>query len=84
MLSEEQMEALNLVLVTVGLMGAGCLATVASAYVYPLAMRVRGQAHGRFAGLSTIGAPAESGSVCRVDGSGPATTQVAAPNLIVA
>lgn len=78
------MEFLNLVLLVVGLIGAGCLATVASAYVYPLAVRVRGQAHGRFAGLSADEASAQGGPKRTVGGQGPVGAQSAAPNLIVA
>jgi len=33
------------------LIGVGCCATVLSVYVFPLSVRVRGQRHGRFAGL---------------------------------
>jgi hypothetical protein len=35
------------------LIGAGCAATVLSVYLYPLSIRMRGQDHGRFAGLSS-------------------------------
>jgi hypothetical protein len=56
------MEAVALSLVAVGLAVLGCAATVLSARVIPLWIRVRGQAHGRFAGLSAAQEAPVSGS----------------------
>jgi hypothetical protein len=46
------MEAIRLLFDAVGLILVGCAATVASAHLVPLWIRVLGQPHGRFAGLS--------------------------------
>ena len=41
------------IVAALALIGAGCAATALSVYLYPLSMRMRGQDHGRFAGLSS-------------------------------
>ena len=46
------MEAIRLLIDAVGLVVVGCVATVLSAHLVPLWIRVLGQPHGRFAGLS--------------------------------
>jgi hypothetical protein len=46
------MESIGLYLAAAALLAAGCSATVLSAFLFPLRIRVRGQAHGRFAALS--------------------------------
>jgi hypothetical protein len=45
------MEAIRLLISAVGLVACGCVATVLSAHLIPLWIRVLGQPHGRFAGL---------------------------------
>jgi hypothetical protein len=78
------MESIALLIAAVALIAAGCGATILSVYVFPLWMRVRGQAHGRFAGLSLAGESSEQGSVRKAGGPGRAITEQPAPNLIVA
>ena len=56
------MEAVALSFIAVGLVVLGCAATVLSVRVVPLWIRVRGQAHGRFAGLSAAKEAPVSGS----------------------
>jgi hypothetical protein len=46
------MEAIRLLIEAVGLVAVGCAATVLSAHLVPLWIRLLGQPHGRFAGLS--------------------------------
>jgi hypothetical protein len=51
------MEAFSLSIAAVGLIAVGCASAVLSLCVYPLKIRVQGQPHGRFAGLSSATAP---------------------------
>jgi len=78
------MESIDLLIVAVALIGLGCAATVVSAFVYPLWMRVRGQAHGRFAGLGATEASFDQGSKDKLGGLGHAVAERPAANLIVA
>jgi len=78
------MEALALFIIAVALVAAGCAATVLSAHVVPLWIRVRGQAHGRFAGLSASQAAPITGSKRIVGGPGRAAKEPPAPDIIVA
>jgi hypothetical protein len=55
------METIRLAVLAVAAVGAGCAATILSARVFPLWIRVRGQAHGRFAGLVATEARFERG-----------------------
>jgi hypothetical protein len=65
-----QMETISLCIIAALLIGAGCASTVLSTYVFPLSVRVRGQAHGRFAGLSAVEQDSPSGSTRKVGGPG--------------
>jgi hypothetical protein len=78
------METVALFIIAVALVAVGCAATVVSAYVVPLWIRVRGQAHGRFAGLSAAPAAPVSGSKRLVGGPGRAAEELPAPDVIVA
>ncbi len=78
------MEAVALLIVAVALVAAGCAATVLSAYVFPPWIRVRGQAHGRFAGLSAAQTDPADGSKRIVGGPGRTVRGQPAPSLIVA
>jgi len=78
------MEAVALFIIAVALVAAGCAATVLSAHVVPLWIRVRGQAHGRFAGLSASQTAPITGSKRIVGGPGRAAEEQPAPKLIVA
>ena len=78
------MEAIAYFIIAVVLVVAGCVATVLSAYVVPLRIRVRGQAHGRFAGLSAAETAPVSGSKRIVGGPGQAIGEVPAPSVILA
>jgi len=46
------METIRILVALVAMLGLGCASTVLSVYVLPLWIRVQGQPHGRFAGLS--------------------------------
>ena len=76
------METIVLLVAAVALMGLGCAATVLSAYVYPLG--VRGQAHGRYAGLSAIESDVEQGSRRKEGEPRGSVSEQPARNLIVA
>jgi hypothetical protein len=79
------METIGLYLIAIALVGVGCAATVLSAYVFPLWIRVRGQAHGRFAGLSgATEADFVDGSKRKAGGAGLAGAKQPAPSLMVA
>jgi len=82
--SRAQMETISLCIIAALLIGAGCASTVLSTYVFPLSVRVRGQAHGRFAGLSAVEQDSPSGSTRKVGGPGHGAVQRPALNLIVA
>jgi hypothetical protein len=73
------MEAIAYFVVAVALVGAGCAATVLSVHVIPLWIRVRGQAHGRFAGLSAAQMEPVGGSKRIVGGPGRAIGEPRAP-----
>jgi hypothetical protein len=77
------MEPIDIYLVAALLIGAGCGATVLSAYVFPLWIRVLGQAHGRFAGLSAAEPSPVDGSKRKVSGPGPRASTRPDPGLIV-
>jgi hypothetical protein len=78
------MEAVAYFMIVVALLAAGCVATVLSAYAVPLWIRVRGQAHGRFAGLSAAQTEPVSGSKRIVGGPGRVIGGSAAPSGILA
>jgi hypothetical protein len=66
------------------LVGAGCGATVLSAYVFPLRIRVRGQGHGRFAGLTAADADQIGGSRGGIGGRGRGAAAHPVPRPIAA
>jgi hypothetical protein len=78
------MEAVAYFIIAVALIAAGCVATVLSVYVIPLWIRVRGQGHGRFAGLSAAQTEPVSGCKRMVGGPGQAIGEPAAPAVILA
>jgi hypothetical protein len=79
------MEAVAYFIIAVVLVAAGCVATVLSVYVVPLWIRVRGQGHGRFAGLSAAQTePVSGGSKRMVGGPGQAIGEPPAPAAILA
>jgi hypothetical protein len=78
------MESIELLLEAAALVGLGCAATILSAHVYPLWLRVRGQAHGRFAGLAATEPSFEPDSKPKAGGLGRRIAERPAPNLIVA
>lgn len=78
------MEAVAYFIIAVALVAAGGVATVLSVYVVPLRIRVRGQAHGRFAGLSAAPTEPVSGSKRMVGGPGQAIGEPPAPAVILA
>jgi hypothetical protein len=77
------METISLYLIAVGLFAIGCVATVLSAYIVPLSIRARGQAHGRFAWLAAA-QPCETRSTGRRIGGPGLAADSEAPGLIVA
>jgi len=66
------MQALAYFLIAAALIAVGGVVTVLSVYVIPLWIRVQGQAHGRFAGLSAAAAGPISGPKRMVGGPGQA------------
>jgi len=69
------MEATDLCLLGLALVGLGCLATILSVKVIPLWIRLLGQEHGRYAGLC-MSEPADNGGTKRkVGGRGQAETE---------
>jgi hypothetical protein len=78
------MEATTLYVLALVLVGAGCAATILSAHVFPLWIRARGQAHGRYAGLSCFCEVQSGGSERPADGTGSAIKEEPEPRLIVA
>lgn len=73
------MEAIAYFVIAVALVAAGCAATVLSVHVIPLWIRVRGQAHGRFAGLSAAQTEPVGGSKRIVGGPGRGIGEAGAP-----
>lgn len=78
------MEAIAYFIIAVALVATGCVATVLSVYMVPLGIRVRGQAHGRFAGLSAVQTEPVGGSKRMVGGPGQAIGERPAPAVILA
>ena len=78
------MEAIAYFIIAVALVAAGGVATVLSVYVVPLSIRVRGQEHGRFAGLSAAPTEPVSGSKRMVGGPGQAIGERSVPAVILA
>jgi hypothetical protein len=78
------METADLSIMGVIVVLAGCAVTVLSAYVVPLWIRVRGQAHGRFAGLCASSADCTDGPEKAAGGPGRPVTARPASNLITA
>jgi len=78
------METTSLYLIALALLGIGCAATVLSAQIVPLSVRVRGQAHGRFAGLSAAQTLQGCDGKPQAGGPGAAVNQRRSPGLIVA
>ena len=78
------MEAIAYFIVAVALVAAGCAATVLSVYVIPLRIRVLGQAHGRFAGLSADAKEPTGGPKRMVGRPGQAIGEPPAPAGILA
>jgi len=78
------METSSLYLIAVALLGIGCAATVLSAQIVPLSVRVRGQAHGRFAGLSAAQTPQSCDGKPQAGGPGADVKERWTPGLIVA
>ncbi len=64
------MESIALFLVPVALIGAGCAATVLSAYVVPLSVRQHAQQHGRFCWLPEPLDEIDRGSRRKADAAG--------------
>ena len=73
------MEAIAYFVVAIAVIGAGCAATVLSVQVIPLWIRVRGQAHGRFAGLSAAQTEPVGGSKRIAGGPGRAIAEPGGP-----
>ena len=78
------MEAVAYFIIAVALFAAGCVATVLSAYLVPLWIRVRGQAHGRFAGLAAAQTEPVNGSKRMLGGPGRAIGEPPARSVILA
>ncbi len=78
------MEMIGLVALAVTSLGVGCLATVVSTKVFPLWIRVRGQQHGRYAGLSASEPVISGGTPRKVDGAGHGAVEAPERGLIVA
>jgi hypothetical protein len=77
------MEAVAYFIIGLSLIAVGCVATVLSVYAIPLWIRVRGQAHGRFAGLSAAATEPVSGPKRMVGGPGQAVG-AHAPSTVLA
>lgn len=79
------METVSLTLIALALVGIGCAGTILSAFVVPLAIRVRGQPHGRYAWLSAATESSDArGAGRKIGGTGVASDVQEAPGLIVA
>jgi hypothetical protein len=78
------MQTIGIYIAAALLVGAGCAATVLSAYVFPLWIRVLGQPHGRFAGLSATELEPVAGSRRKIGGTGRAAVEQPVSSLIVA
>jgi hypothetical protein len=66
------MEAIRLLIDAVGLVLVGCAATIVSAHLVPLSIRVLGQPHGRFAGLSGANQACSGGNGSKLRANTPA------------
>jgi len=69
------MEAIGLLVLAVALVALGCLATVVSGKFIPLRIRVRGQNHGRFAGLGASEPVTRGGTGRKVAAPGQVSAQ---------
>jgi hypothetical protein len=78
------MESIGLYLVAGALTALGCAATVISAQLVPMEIRVRGQDHGRFAGLSAAEPTFVDGSKRNGGGSGGKGSLRLAPQAVAA
>jgi hypothetical protein len=77
------METIGLFVLAVSLVGIGCLATLVSVKVFPLWIRVRGQEHGRYAGLSAPKPASSGGTSSKIGAPGRGATEQPQPGLIV-
>jgi hypothetical protein len=78
------MEMIGLFVLAMALLGVGCLATIVSIRVFPLWIRVRGQEHGRYAGLSASEPAISGGTTRKITASGHGAPEAPERGLSVA
>ncbi len=77
------MEAISLSMVTLALFGMGSAATALLTSAFPLSVLVRGQEHGRYAGLSAVEATSQ-GPKRPIGGPGTPVARRVAPSFTAA